>query len=281
MDYIQYVQSAWTEHIRKFSKKRLSKAVKISIGIFLALLALLVVMRSCSGGVVWAKSYKIARDKTWYPLQLYEKERNFTAFSDELLIAISKQQHIEIELVQVGSDNLFLGLDNDQYDAVLSSLEPDAQNRTHYVFSNPYYLMGPVVIVKSSSKATSLADMEGKIVGIRTGSSVVFNIQQYPNILIKSYDNPLTALMDLDKNDLDAVILDALTATVYSSGLFKGKVKIITHPLTNIGLRLIAKNKLRGEHLIDFFNEGLKILKENGSYNQLILKWNLYNPELH
>ena len=57
--------------------------------------------------------------------------------------------------------------------------------------------------------------------------------------------------------------------------LYYGKIKIATPPLNNAGLRLVT---LQGEHkdLIDTFNRGLTKLRQNGVYDKLLKKWELY-----
>lgn len=264
---------------RLTKKRRISTKVRTGIVIGISLLVIFGLVRSCANYVLWKPPvYRIARDKTWYPIQLYDKERNLMAFTDEMLVAISKLEKIQMELFLVGPDNLFMGLDNEQYDGVLSSLQPNSHNRDQYLFSDPFYKLGPVLIVHEGSTAKSLGDMENKIIGIRTGSSVVFNIEQYPEIIIRSYESPLLGLMDLDKNVIDGVILDALTAYIYTSGLFAKRLKIVGTPLTDIGLRLLTRHS--SPDLIKHFNSGLKQLKVDGTYDQLINKWGLFNTEL-
>lgn len=270
---------AWNDFQGKLDKITIPTKGRMAIVLVLAILAILGLFRACSGGAPSDDhEFHIASDNTWYPLQLYDKERNMQAFTNEMLLAIAKQQKIHVKLFVAGPDNLFMGLNNGQFDGVLSSLQPNSTNRELYVFSDPFYKVGPVLIVRETSTAKSLADMEGKIIGIRTGSSVVFNIEQYPEIIIRSYDNALLALMDINRNVIDGVILDALTAYIYTSGLFAKQMKIVGPPLTDIGLRLLTRHS--EAELIKHFNAGLKAIKEDGTYDQLVLKWGLFNPEL-
>lgn len=265
--------------LKRYSRLRLS--VKTLVAIFLLLAVLLVFLRGCSTKELWnTRPYRIAYDPNWYPLQLYDKQRNLVAFSNELLLAIATNEKMRIEITPLSSENLLTSLDDNHYDAVLSSLSPSSENKGHYLFSNPYYRLGPVLIVNYSSSAKSLADLEGQIIGIRTGSSVVFNLELFPEILIKSYDDILLALLDLDRNNIDGVILDPLTAYVYTTGIFAKKLKIATGPLTDVGLRLITKHNFINKDLVSHFNDGLKALKDDGTYSMLIQKWGLYNPEV-
>ena len=53
----------------------------------------------------------------------------------------------------------------------------------------------------------------------------------------------------------------------------------MTPPLTQEGLRLVTLKNEKGQQLIDAYNEGLDRLKEAGTYDKLLEKWGLINPE--
>lgn len=236
-------------------------------------LFLLISLYSCSHRNT--RPYRVARDSTWYPLTLLGKERNLVAFSDELLLAIAKEEEIQFQLSFASSDSLFRGLDQGEYDGILSSLPPTITNQELYYFSEPFYLLGPVLIVQEKSHYSSLEQMEGRSIGIKSGSTLVFNVYKYPSLLLISYDNIVSALNDLDKNIIDGVILDLLPAYLYTTGIYAGRLKIVTPPLNDAGLRLITRRTPDSRELIQDFNSGLKTVQKNGTYDTLLKKWGL------
>lgn len=257
---------------------KLSKLSGLKLSFLLILLAAFIVfgVRSCSENM-WNEKrvYRIARDPAWYPLDLLGKERNMLAFSNELLVAIANEEGLQIDVETMGQENLFIGLNNEVYDAVLAALPPTQANAKIYLFSDPFYLLGPVLIVNVSSHVKSLDEMAGKSIGVLSGSSLVYKSDRFPTVLITSYDNILTALNDLNRNLIDGVILNNLSAYNYVTGPYAGKLKIATPPLTEEGLRLIARNHPEFEELIKSFNAGLKVLEANGTYDMLLKKWGL------
>lgn len=70
---------------------------------------------------------------------------------------------------------------------------------------------------------------------------------------------------------LDGMILDVIPAYEWD-GIYRDQLKIASKPLTNEGLHLIAKNNSESKRLIEQFNEGLKAMRKNGTYSQLLLK---------
>jgi len=179
------------DKLKKIWKKIGSWAsMRIIFLVIITLLALFGIFKFCSRiGVPIKSVYTIARDPSWYPLELLGKEKNMLAFSDELISAIAKKEKIRIELLLTGPNVLFEGLDNDEYDGVLAALSPNVVNKEKYLFSEPFYLVGPVLILPQKSQVKSLDEMANKVVGVRSGSSIMYNVIQYPSIIIVTYED--------------------------------------------------------------------------------------------
>lgn len=222
--------------------------------------------------------FKIAVDPTWYSLDLIGRQKNVLAFSIELLQEIAKQEHLNLSLVRMGSDNLLWGLKEKRYHAVLSTLTPYVFYQRKYSFSKPYLMTGPALVLPSKEKKFSLSEMQGKEIGIIKGSEAALLLQMYPGVLIRYYDLAPEALNALAQGHVDAVVLDVLLARSYVQDLFQGVLKIEGPLLNDQGLRLVT---LYNEHtfLRRRFDKALKILKTNGKYDKLLSKWGLFGKE--
>lgn len=254
------------------SRKRKRLILILILGLLIAIISL----RACSKmAPEHQKSlYKIARDKTWYPLNLLGKDRSMTAFTNELLFALSKEQKLQIQLLNIGYENLLTVLHNEDVDGILTPMSPTtAQN---LLFSDSFYYLGPALIVVASSPVTSLKEMQGKSIGVLSNASLSYLNAHYPTVLITSYDNPLVALNDLENNVIDGVVLNALSAYTYAKGLYAGRLKVLDSSLTSEGLRLVTRKDPDSQYLIEGFNSGLKKLKANGTYDTLLKKWGLH-----
>lgn len=262
-------------------KNKLYLSLIASVLFVLAFLWL--VVRACSSNGIAEKSiYQIGRDSTWYPLDLRGKEKAMVGFSNDLIAEIGKIQNFKAIIFEVGPNALFDGLYISNYDAVLSSLTPNSMNRNMHAFSEPFYLVGPVLIVRKNSDIHSMNDLAGgKILGIASGALQQYDIPEPPDVVIIPYNTSATAMEKLDQNIIDGVLVDALRAYVWTEGFYSSRMKVVTPPLTTRGLRLIAKNNLPNIKWIDQFNAGLKELKENGVYRTLLKKWDLIDTELH
>lgn len=265
---------------------RLSKKLSWGIaGLLVLIILFLVMLRACSSGEGLHKNvYVIGRDSSWYGIDLLGREKALQAFMNDLMAEIGSQSGFRIQWLDTNHASLLGGLDAGLYDAMLSPLMPNRVNEEKYLFSELVFQTGPVLIVRKDSPVTTLDEMNGKSIGMHVGSSVIFNavhelgFHEFDLSFI-SYLSINRGLDALVNNQVDGFILEAIPAYTFVEGLYHDKLKIVTPPLTDDGLRVIA-NQGKGESaFIEKFDEGLAKVKQNGIYQALIDKWNLINPE--
>lgn len=274
------------EKLKNTIVRNLFKKRNVWILVFFGILATWGGIRSCSHeDTLRKKLYFIGRDSTWYPEELMGKERKLQAFTNDLLAAITEETKLQFEWLETNSVALIEGLNAGNYDAVLTAMRPNFINQNKYVFSELLFQLGPVLIVGEESSATSLKDMQGKTLAIPKGSNLVFNTIKKGganayNIFIINYDNINKALEALEKNQMDGIIMNTIPAYAQLEGFYAGRLKVITPPLTDEGIRLVGLRDEVSEELIADFDKALTELKKNGTYDRLITKWNLINPEI-
>lgn len=256
----------------------------ILIIILIAAVCLLVrfIFSNSSNEISPPKVYRIAIDESWYPVHLYNQDEYITAFSIALLREIAALEHFPVEIVRVEAPDLLDKLDKGDYEGILSSLVFQEENALKYISSNPYYVFGPVLVVAKSSNIKSLNDLNGATIGIITRSQFVRSLNQNAGIrfVYYEYNDRNELINDVVNKKIDGMILDMILAEEYvRSGLYTNELKIVSTPLTREGLRLIVKNNEHSKKLIQEFDSGLSSLKKSGRYNQLLLKWELFNPE--
>ncbi|HRD55923.1 MAG TPA: transporter substrate-binding domain-containing protein [Parachlamydiaceae bacterium] len=221
--------------------------------------------------------FLVATDSRWSQLDLRGQERYMQGFISELLDAIGNEENIHLRLVPVASSELLDQLDKGYYDGVVTSLSSDILSGDKYIFSDPFYLTGPVLIVPVHSKAKSISDLD--TIGVKTGFFTAFSIVGEPLVSIIYYENMNEALSQLLSGKIDGLIMNSLDAYAYIQGYYAGKLKVATPPLNKSGLRLASLHTFFGKHLVEIFDEGVQKLKEEKIYDQLLNKWELVNPE--
>lgn len=225
------------------------------------------------------RSYTIARDATWFPLDFLGKARAVAAFSDELLSVISREENIQIRIYSTASHLLFQGLHTGHFQGVIATEVPQGTLYENYVSSLPYFRFGAVLVVRKDSQVTDLEQLKGSSVGVLRGSALQFD-QATRDITYVPYDNVLVALQQLSDGAVNGVIIGSFPAFAYTNSLFADRLRIASAPISPDALRLIALKGPEGRALIRAFDHGLEVAKNNGTYAALLKKWGLMNSEV-
>ena len=238
------------------------------------LLVLLVGIMGCGHKTLHYGPYSIGRDQSWFPLRVEQHAPNLNAFTNELVQEIAKIEDLPLEIININWVQLFQSLEQEEVAGIFTSLSPNRITEARFAFSDPFLLLGPVLIVPYDSKAKSLEDLNGKIVAINQFDDAVFIVQRYPSIVIRLYQNMPTALDDLNSGLIDGVLMDNLDAHALVPHLYPSQLKIVTKPLNDKALRLIT---LKGENkkLIKYFNRGLKKVRDSSDYTELRSRFRL------
>ncbi len=240
----------------------------------------LVLLCGCFGGGVGdveGKLYRVARDHSWDDRNFMGKQANLAAFFENMLRIIAEEEGFEIEFLQMTTNNLIPGLHDGDYDAILTTMKPLILHERQYVFSDPLFLIGPVLVVPEGTNVNSLEEMGGKQLAILYPWQEVIVSEQYSPYNIKMYDNVVKALEELSRGaSLDGVVLDLVPAYVMCNNIYSGKLKVATSSLTDDSFRLMTLANEGHEVLISLCDEAVKEIRHEGLYKAILQKWGLH-----
>lgn len=254
-----------------FTKRKLY----IILGVLLGL-TIFFIFRSCSLERVFEETYTIGENTGWKNLHLNGKVRNLVAFNNELMTTLSEEEDFEIHLIP--SSNLLEELRLGKIQGMLTSLPPNSLNGK-LAFSDPYFLTGPILITASQPRPQKEKNGGKNVIGVPEGSPLLSDLEQDPSVEIRIYDDILEALADLREKRIDGAIFPALIAYTYTEAFYNQELKVATSPLTDEGIRIATLNDEKGQAFIKQFNEGLKKLKENGTYHKILEEWGFIDVE--
>lgn len=259
--------------LKKFSsfwKQPMVRLLVYTLGVLVIFLGML---KACSSSNE-TNVYRVARDVSWYPLDLLGKEQNMVGFTNDLFEAISDLESVRIELIDASSNSLFFGLDHDNWEGILSSLQPDVNTQQRYQFSEPFYISGLVMVVQADSPIKNISEMKGKIVGMPKDAALSSTLAQ-SNAIFTPYPRIAKAAEDMIANRIDAIVVDYIIARLLAKGIYAGKIRIITLPQIEEALRLVAKKTPQGNQLVAIFNSGLGKMAKDGTLEKLLIKWSI------
>lgn len=241
-------------------------------------LFILLMMYACSTSEAYLKkNYRIARDTTWSGMDLKGKDAYMRGFTDELMAMIAEIEDIEILLFDVGSGNLFFGMEEKQWDGVLAPFSPASDITKRYRFSEPIYTTGVALITRTNEKISDFSDLTGKIIAFPADIALPPLVAQQ-RAIFSPYATLRQGIEALTHNRVDAAVGDYISALVFERSLYPGQIHIVKAILEERALRLVTLNTRVDDKLVERFNAALKKLKENGSYHKLLLKWHLVIP---
>jgi len=245
--------------------------------IFAALLVVLVVVSLVLTACAAPKSKKvvIATDASFPPMEFIDANKALVGFDIDLMNAIAKAQGLEVEYKNTAWDGIFAGLESGSYDAILSSVTVTDDRKQKYDFSDTYINAGQSVVVRADETAIkSDKDLPGKKVGAQIGTTGAIAVGKISGAILKEYDTPDLAFLDLVNGNLDAVVVDTPVAANYAlqSDQFKGKLKIVGQPFTDESYALCVKKGEKAD-LLKAFNDGLKKIKADGTYDKIYAQW--------
>lgn len=220
------------------------------------------------------KTYKVAIDPSWFPLELYNKEPYVLAFAEELLNYVSEKHRVDIQTVALSWDNLLDALAKKQVQGIFTSMEPYIFNQEKYHFSNNFLHTGPVLVVRIRDQSSEHDLFQDKEIASFSDQDTQVLLEEYPQALVRSYDSSMRALLDLVDGNLDAVFMNYLEAHGFVNDIYHGLLKIVSSPFTSRGLKLVTLT-YENQKLISIFNEGLNTMQKNGDYDKLLKKWKL------
>lgn len=248
-------------------------------GVLFAILVLFFILRGCSPSITPRITYHLGRETKWPSIDLMGKEKNLSAFVDNLVAEIAEKENFGFTLTTGSQNDLFSFLDYQELDGIIVNYQQEPADQKYYSFSNPFFLFGPVLVTPKNSEAGTWGEFKYKIVGIMSQSPLVLQISKDTSIQLKLYDNLLKMLSDLDEHKIDGALLSVIPAYYNIRTFYPNRLKIASEPLTHEGLRLVALKNAKGDELIAKFNAGLEELKKEEIYQNLLDNWGLINSE--
>ena len=136
-------------------------------------------------------------------------------------------------------------------------------------FSDTYTTSKQLIIVKEDSKVTSGADLEGKTVGVQTGTTGDLLASDIKDATVERYAKGMDAVQALSQGKIDAVVIDSEVAKKFveeTSGL-----KILDEAYAEEQYAIAIKKG--NKELLDGVNKALSELKADGTIDSIIAKY--------
>lgn len=167
----------------------------------------------------------IGLDDTFVPMGFREKNGKLVGYDIDLAKAVFKQYGIKADFQPIDWNMKETELRNRTIDLIWNGYTITPAREKQLLFSRPYMANRQVLVTKTNENITSFAGMKGKTLGAQTSSSGASLLDEHPKMLkdyIKGknpvlYDSFNNALMDLNDNRIQGLLIDSVYAGYYIS----------------------------------------------------------------
>ncbi|EAK0460407.1 basic amino acid ABC transporter substrate-binding protein [Campylobacter upsaliensis] len=204
----------------------------------------------------------------------YKEDAKLTGLDIDLVNEIAKREGIELTWVEMSFDGLIPALKTGKIDMIASAMSATEDRRKSVDFSDVYYTTKNLYIKKKDNEAlNSKEDLEGKIIGVQLGTLQEPAAKAIKDTKMQSNESLSVVIMELKEGKIDAVVADKDVST----GYLKENADLIGFFEEEDGSEgfSFAFDKDKQKEAIEKFNKGLKDLKADGTYEQILTKYEL------
>lgn len=212
-------------------------------------------------------------DDSFPPMGFRGDNNEIVGFDIDLAKEVTKKLNMELVLQPIDWGTKELELNSGKITCIWNGLSVSPERQEAMALSKPYLANKMVIITTADSPINTKADLEGKNVGLQTGSTAVQALEKDPineKVNKATYDNNVLALQDLDIGRIDAVIMDEVVAR-YMLAKKAGEYKV-SNDYFNEEFYAIAFKKGNDE-LKSKVEKAIDELIDDGTASKISIKW--------
>jgi ABC-type amino acid transport substrate-binding protein len=214
---------------------------------------------------------RVAMDPSFAPFEYINDDNELVGYDIDLATEIAEALDVKVQFVSTGYDALYDTLTVKRADIIISAMYPDPSRTQAFVFSVPYFNAGDVLMVADRS-ITSWTSLDGKRLAClfgTTGHMIALDWQKSIDPTIITAQSPITLTGALANGDLDAVIIDHITALNITKNADIGY--ILPEMITDEPYAIASR--IEDGALIQAVDEILTQLESDGTLMRLTEKW--------
>ncbi len=223
-----------------------------------------------------SKKYVIATDKGFSPFEFQDEKGNIIGIDMDILAEVAKDQGFEYEIQYVGWDAAIAACQAGQADAMIAGASiTDERKNSGWTFSDGYYDATQGMAVEKNSSIKGFEDLKGQKVAVKNGTMS----NNYAESIKDKYGFEVVTF-STSPDMYQAVLGGQVAACIDDTPILKYNIKIgelamkfvdgTENEPAQYGMAIFNSDK---QEILDTFNKGLKNIKENGKYDEIIKKY--------
>ncbi len=209
------------------------------------------------------------------PYEFKDDAGNVTGIDAEIAAAIAEKLNMKLEIKDMAFDSLITAVSTGSVDIVLAGMTVTEERKEAVNFTDSYATGIQVVIVKEDSTIASIDDLEGKKIGVQTGTTGDIYCSDTPENggygedAVARYDNGALAVAALQNGQVDCVVIDNEPAKAFVEANEGLKILETEFAIEDYAAAIAKDNT----ELLDKVNAALAELKEEGKIDEIVGKY--------
>ena len=227
-----------------------------------------------------AKKVVIGFDNTFVPMGFQDKSGKDVGFDIDLANAVFEKYGIKVQWQAINWDLKETELKNGNIDLIWNGYSKTDERESIVQFTKQYMVNEQVIVVKKSKNIKAISDLKDKVLGAQNGSSGYDTFNSNPEVLkniVKNndatqYESFNEALIDLENDRIDALLIDKVYANYY----LKQQNKLDDFNILNAGFEseAFAVGARKADiTLVNKINEAFHELYREGMFQKIANKW--------
>ena len=226
------------------------------------------------------KKVVIGFDNTFVPMGFQDKSGKDVGFDIDLANAVFEKYGIKVQWQAINWDLKETKLKNGNIDLIWNGYSKTDERESIVQFTKQYMVNEQVIVVKKSKNIKAISDLKDKVLGAQNGSSGYDTFNSNPEVLkniVKNndatqYESFNEALIDLENDRIDALLIDKVYANYY----LKQQNKLDDFNILNAGFEseAFAVGARKADiTLVNKINEAFHELYREGMFQKIANKW--------
>lgn len=212
---------------------------------------------------------RVAIESSTPPLAFEDPEGKLTGMDVDIMQAVGREMDYRVSFRPTSFANMFPSLNKGMTDVAVSGISVTADRERIIGFSDCYYDCRLALLVHGDSSARNLADLKGRAIGVKTGSTGEAYLKTFPEYTVRQLDVPSDLASMFSGKQLDAVVLDRPMIDRWLTG---GQVTGKIIELDEVERYAVALRK-DDKEMATRINKALETLHRSGELERIRQKW--------
>ena len=209
------------------------------------------------------------------PYEFLDENNKIAGIDAEIAAAVAEKLGMTLEIKDMAFDSLITAVSSGSVDIVLAGMTVTEERKESVNFSDTYATGVQVVIVTEDSTIASIDDLDGKVIGVQTGTTGDIYCSDTPENngygedAVRRYDNGALAVAALQNGQVDCVVIDNEPAKAFVEANEGLKILETEFAVEDYAAAIAKENT----ELLEKVNAALAELKAEGKIDEIISKY--------